>query len=635
MSEEAILDLLVENSTYFSPSHIFISAFRIVGWWIVKGLIFLANCCQDFYEACFRFLDFTEYEPVKNFLSEFKVGVVVILTISFVIIGYKLLFSTNKKPTVITNFMIGMFVLCASATLLNTLNTAMFSANAYITDSYGENGNAANQVVSSCLTDLIYIDKQIGLENMNPENLPHEQLGDEVLNNLNFIEVVKEDNKYLTTDNAKNILQKKAVYVPGNTYVLDNIYNGVLMTDFASEYYYRYHLDFFSSVLILLSLVITFAVLGYKVIKLIWEIITGQFLVILFSGEIVSGQTIKKILECLRNTYVVMLYTMVSIKLYLLAVDYIMANFTGVIRGGIILCLAFAIIDGPVMIEKILGLDAGLQSGTAKILAMAHLMSSGARNTMNMVQSHRMNQSMRDMRNAMTTESHSQSELNDQMRGEMNNQARSEQRSNFNTDNTPNTENQSENNTNFTNENGVDSENVPNGEETNEFSAMYSDMPGDYITPNATEERDGDITSSMDAELKSESVGAPHNEQNSNLQEFQQNENPNASIEMPKENIFESTADTNLEDRNGSLSDIYNLSGTGGEFQEQLGENQKGSGNFKYNVDANLYQSVDSGVEKQSAKDNTISSDRNMSYQNENRSNKNDMKMEKGKLNKE
>lgn len=635
MSEEAILDLLVENSNYLSPSNIFISPFRIVGWWIVKGLIFLANCCQDFYEACFRFLDFTEYEPVKNFLSEFKVGVVVILTISFVIIGYKLLFSTNKKPTVITNFMIGMFVLCASATLLNTLNTAMFSANAYITDSYGENGNAANQVVSSCLTDLIYIDKQIGLENMNPENLPHEQLGDEVLNNLNFIEVVKEDNKYLTTDNAKNILQKKAVYVPGNTYVLDDIYNGVLMTDFASEYYYRYHLDFFSSVLILLSLVITFAVLGYKVIKLIWEIITGQFLVILFSGEIVSGQTIKKILECLRNTYVVMLYTMVSIKLYLLAVDYIMANFTGVIRGGIILCLAFAIIDGPVMIEKILGLDAGLQSGTAKILAMAHLMSSGARNTMNMVQSHRMNQSMRDMRNAMTTEGHSQSDLNNQMRGEMNNQVSSEQRSNFNTENTPNTENQSENNTNFTNENGVDSENVPNGEETNEFSAMYSDMPGDYITPNATEERDGDITSSMDAELKSESVGAPHNEQNSNLQEFQQNENPNASIEMPKENIFESTADTNLEDRNGSLSDIYNLSGTGGEFQEQLGENQKGSGNFKYNVDANLYQSVDSGVEKQSAKDNTISSDRNMSYQNENRSNKNDMKMEKGKLNKE
>ena len=78
MSEEAILNLLVENHTYLSPSHIFISAFRIVGWWIVKGLIFLANCCQDFYEACFRFLDFTEYEPVKNFLSEFKVGVNVI-----------------------------------------------------------------------------------------------------------------------------------------------------------------------------------------------------------------------------------------------------------------------------------------------------------------------------------------------------------------------------------------------------------------------------------------------------------------------------------------------------------------------------------------------------------------------------
>lgn len=635
MSEEAILNLLVENNTYLSPSHIFISAFRIVGWWIVKGLIFLANCCQDFYKACFQFLDFTEYEPVKNFLSEFKVGVVVVLTISFVIIGYKLLFSTNKNPTVINNFMIGMFVLCASATLLTTLNTAMLSANAYITGGYGGSGNAANQVVSSCLTDLIYIDKQVGLENMNPENLPHEQLSDEILNNLNFIEVVKDDNKYLTTDNAKKILQKKAVYVPGNTYVLDDIYNGVLMTDFASEYYYRYHLDFFSSTLILLSLVITFAVLGYKVIKLIWEIITGQFLVILFSGEIVSGQTIKKILECLRNTYVVMLYTMVSIKLYLLAIDYIMANFTGVIRGGIILCLAFAIIDGPVMIEKILGLDAGLQSGTAKILAMAHLMSSGARNTMNMVQSQRMNQSMRDMKNAMTTESHSQSDLNNQMRGEMNNQVGSEQRNNFNPENTPNTENQSENNTNFTDENGIASENVPNGEEANEFSSMYSDMSENFM-PNATEEGDGDITSSMDAELKSGSAGAAlHNEQKSNLQEFQQNENDNASSDMPNENIFESTVDNNLENHNGSLSDTYNLSWSGGELQEQLSGKQKGSETFKYNVDANLHQSVEGALEKQDAKNNTNLNGENMSYQNENRSSKNDMKMEKEKLNKE
>lgn len=609
MSEEAILNLLVENHTYLSPSHIFISAFRIVGWWIVKGLIFLANCCQDFYKACFRFLDFTEYEPVENFLSEFKVGVVVIMTISFVIIGYKLLFSTNKKPNVITNFMIGMFVLCASATLLNTINTAMFSANAYITAGYGGSGNAANQVVSSCLTDLIYIDKQVGLENMNPKNLPHEQLSDEILNNLNFIEVVKDDNKYLTTDNAKKILQKKAVYVPGNTYVLDDIYNGVLMTDFASEYYYRYHLDFFSSALILLSLIITFSVLGYKVIKLIWEIITGQFLVILFSGEIVSGQTIKKILECLRNTYVVMLYTMVSIKLYLLAVDYIMANFTGVIRGGIILCLAFAIIDGPIMIEKILGLDAGLQSGTAKILAMAHLMSSGVRNTMNMVQSHRMNQSMQDMKEAMTTESNPTSNLNNQMQGEMNNQVGSEQRNNFNSENTPNTENQFENDTSFTDENGEDFENVPNEEGTNEISSMYSDISEDFLS-DAVENPDGDITSSMDADLRSGSVGAPYNEQNSNLQEFQQNESSHVSADMPRENIFESTADNNFESHNSSLSDAYNSGSS---------VTQKGSEAFKYNADAN----------------NITLNGGNMPYQSERRANKNDMKMEKGKLNKE
>ena len=173
------------------------------------------------------------------------------------------------------------------------------------------------------------------------------------------------------------------------------------------------------------------------------------------------------------------------------------------------------------------------------------------------------------------------------MRGEMNNQVGSEQRSNFNPENTPNTENQSENNTNFTDENGIASENVPNGEEANEFSSMYSDMSENFM-PNATEEGDGDITSSMDAELKSGSAGAAlHNEQKSNLQEFQQNENDNASSDMPNENIFESTVDNNLENHNSSLSDTYNLSWSGGELQEQLSGKQKGSETFKYNVDAN------------------------------------------------
>lgn len=56
---------------------------------------------------------------------------------------------------------------------------------------------------------------------------------------------------------------------------------------------------------------------------------------------------------------------------------------------------------------------------------------------------------------------------------------------------------------------------------------------------------------------------------------------------------------------------------------------------FKYNVDANLHQSVEGALEKQDAKNNTNLNGENMSYQNENRSSKNDMKMEKEKLNKE
>lgn len=48
-----------------------------------------------------------------------------------------------------------------------------------------------------------------------------------------------------------------------------------------------------------------------------------------------------------------------------------------------------------------------------------------------------------------------------------------------------------------------------------------------------------------------------------------------------------------------------------------------------------MHQSVEGALEKQDAKNNTNLNGENMSYQNENRSSKNDMKMEKEKLNKE
>ena len=409
MGEHEIINFFVRNGNYFTTSNFVWLVLKNIEWILVKALLWLANISQDFYNICFKFLDFTTYGPVKNFLDEFKVGVVVVLAISFLFIGYKLLFHPDKKSSFLTNFMIGMFVLCASASLLSSINSGMIAGKDYVMNSYGASASAANKIISSNLTDIIYVDKKIGLKNMSPSNIPHASLSDDEIKLINYTEIVKDDSEFLTTNTAEDILKKKIVYVPNSngsvSYALDDVYDGVFTTDFGSEYYYRYHLNSLKVILSLLSLVIVFLVMGYKVMKLVWELVTSQFLVILFAGEIFSGQTMKKILDFVKNIYIVMLYTLVSIKMYLLAVDYINANITSGAGTIAILFLAFIVADGPVVVEKILGIDAGLQSGTGKMLAMAHMAAGAGRTAQNAYMQHRMNKNFRDMTKSLNSSS--------------------------------------------------------------------------------------------------------------------------------------------------------------------------------------------------------------------------------------
>lgn len=404
MQESEIIQFLIDNLDYFSVSDIISSVFRSLLWMIVKGLAWLTDFCQEFYSKCFEFLDFTTSESVQSFMEEMKLVVVLVLTISIMLIGYKLIFRPQKKPSVITNLFIGMFVLISFTYIMTTINSGMIYSKNYIMNSYGGSGSAANQIISQNLTDLYYVDAKIGLKNMDESNIPHAALTDQNVKMLQFNEVADGDSDLVSSDEAKDILKKKVIYNPKSSadtgqdeYAISNF------VDFLSIKggYYRYHLSSFFVILSLLSLVIVFLVMGYKVFKLVWELVTVQFLSIIFSGEIFSGQAMKKLLDFVKNLYVVMFYTIVSIKLYLIASEYINVTFSSGIAAMMLLCLAFAVIDGPNVIEKILGIDAGLNQGMSKLLSFGHLAGGAFRTAQAAYMQHRMNQGMRNISNAI------------------------------------------------------------------------------------------------------------------------------------------------------------------------------------------------------------------------------------------
>ncbi|MFQ8899892.1 MAG: hypothetical protein ACLR71_18740 [[Clostridium] scindens] len=90
----------------------------------------------------------------------------------------------------------------------------------------------------------------------------------------------------------------------------------------------------------------------------------------LYSANLSNSQKALKVLDSIKDSYITMILVMVCLKIYLMA--YRMVNEMGVsafTKAMMLLFIAFSVIDGPNIIQKLTGVDAGLSSGMGKIIA--------------------------------------------------------------------------------------------------------------------------------------------------------------------------------------------------------------------------------------------------------------------------
>lgn len=70
------------------------------------------------------------------------------------------------------------------------------------------------------------------------------------------------------------------------TYSLDELYDGVAWTDLLNEFYYRYTVDYGVMWMELISLIIIYLFMSYKVIRILYEIVIHRLLAYLYSANL-------------------------------------------------------------------------------------------------------------------------------------------------------------------------------------------------------------------------------------------------------------------------------------------------------------------------------------------------------------
>lgn len=392
---EEVITVLKKNRDIFHTSTIPGGIFRYIGWSVMKGLVWVAEQCAKLFDESFKFIDFTRYEPVEKFLTSWKPVVFALISLSILFLGLIMIFWQEKKPKLMMNICLAVLIMTSSGYLIDQLNGFVTDdiRSAILNDGDTSTGSSGlvYDMVGNSIYDLIYIDDKLdgGLMKMTQNNRKlYDDFTKEDLELMSINEVLKPDD---VKAESKDLVSNRIYYKKGNL-ELKEIYNGVAWTDLLNEYYYRYDVEWFTVIVGLVSLIIVYVCLAYKVVRILYEVVVQRLLAALYSANLSSGQKTLKILDSIKDSYITLILVMVCLKIYLLAFKMVgETQFAAFSKVMLLFFLALAVADGPNIIQKLTGVDAGLSSGMGKIIAgvqatrmMSTMTSHGARSLKNL-----------------------------------------------------------------------------------------------------------------------------------------------------------------------------------------------------------------------------------------------------------
>lgn len=360
------------NNDYLSQSSFFISTMRDIGKIIMSGLKWLCDKSQLLFDTTYEMLDFMNYSEVTEFLGNLKIVIPAVLAIAIIALGIIMIVDREKVPKIPTNLI--LFV--AAATLIPSgitkLNEILLTGkDAVVSDL----GNISNDIIKNGTVDLLYCDKQNSLADLS---VKVDTLSDEQFKSMDATETVNKDTKGIS-DNAKKYFDYYQIMNPDASVSLKKFDSKGMFDIFDPEWYYRYKFDYFNIYVGLVAVIIALVCSAYKVCRLIYEIVIHRMLAYLYMADITNGQRLGKILISIRDSYIVLFLIAVFVKVFVLANAFIqnMQSWNGFTKTIMLLFCAFALIDGPNLVERLTGIDAGLSSGFGKMVA-AYSVAKGA-----------------------------------------------------------------------------------------------------------------------------------------------------------------------------------------------------------------------------------------------------------------
>ena len=365
-------EILTRYGSYFEGQNLILTGLRELFYLVLSFLYSFIKGCGDLLSKAYNVLTFDTQSRVNEIFggalsTEFLTAVVLIVVVC---IGIAFILNSNsiKGSKIIQNIMFGLLVVFILPTFINSVNGIIASS-----DMGNISTSSVNKIFSANIVDLKYcfggdtvIDPTGEVHNGFPDDYDYSLLPMDEL--IKGSETPGIDEVF-----TKTLLNRGSVDEELGECSSGEIFGNFI--SFLSSYYYRYKVDMFPIFLSKIATILVMVFTFFKVVRLCYELIVNHFFAYIFAiTDIASGAKLREALKSILSTYVVLIYCSVAISLFNTFQAWIFDSsiFNNFEASICIIPVAMAVIDGPNLIERLFGIDAGIKSGFHTAMGLMH-----------------------------------------------------------------------------------------------------------------------------------------------------------------------------------------------------------------------------------------------------------------------
>ena len=423
-AEQRIFDVLTQYSEIFTLDNVVLTPLRWIGWLVIKGFIIVMDSLQTVVMDTLDLMTLHELPEVQELVrifvpAAYGIGILSIIIFSFRKIlnpqlpGFNLFDNLLKGTAALTlgGLLIGQLLTMStdvaralytqnsfdSSMALRIVNENGYDLRKYMLDGFKtddkghlsanlnltknnmayfdypegitvSDANKAEKYDKHQIAEKVKVDFPEEYEEMKkrPENRnPHtHQVSMDLLEN-NIYEKYKD---HYTSSGEDNMVFDKELF--NYRLIIDTEGNPALkkVTDYnwlgIEQKYYRFKLNFWTILLMIATSCFALLISAIKIVKLQYEIIFTQTLLPLLAFEDLSrGARLKKAIEGIKNSMLVIILSALIINTYFVIAPVINSKISSPFSRIIIqFALLLTVIDGPNIVQQLTGIDGGLKS---------------------------------------------------------------------------------------------------------------------------------------------------------------------------------------------------------------------------------------------------------------------------------